>query len=108
TFDVSGILSELGKIMPRTLVESNISARWRFMPDSLKQFFENCSLLIEEQHEVSNNGVLLKNFVISICDFINDEHLRILVRHSMQSLKFFSLWNKKFMVSEAGIDEASQ
>ncbi|CAG8441345.1 9601_t:CDS:2 [Dentiscutata heterogama] len=108
SFDVSGILPELGKIMPRTLIELNISARWRFMPDSLRQFLENCSLLVEEQHEVFKDGVPLKNFVISICDFINDEHLRILVKHSMKSLKFFSLWNKKFMVSEAGIDKASQ
>ncbi|CAG8601408.1 16412_t:CDS:2 [Cetraspora pellucida] len=107
-FDVSDILPELGKIMPRTLIYLNISARWRFMPDSLKQFLENCSLLIEEQHEVFKDGVPLKNFVINICDFINDEHLRILVRHSMKSLKFFSLWNMKFMVSEAGIDKASQ
>ncbi|CAG8678494.1 28310_t:CDS:2 [Gigaspora margarita] len=112
-FDVSDILPELGKFIPKTLIELNISARWRFMPDSLRQFLENCCLLVEEQHEMfkevfKEDEISLKNFVISICDFINDEHLRVLIKHSMKSLKFFSLWNKKFTVSETGIDKASQ
>ncbi|CAG8507988.1 23837_t:CDS:2 [Cetraspora pellucida] len=104
SFDLNNILPEIGKFLPSTLIELNISARWRFGPDSLKQFLKNCCISFDKREK----AVPLKRLVIRICDFINDEHLRILVRHSMKSLKFITLWHKKFFVNEAGIDKASQ
>ncbi|CAG8688920.1 27396_t:CDS:2 [Gigaspora margarita] len=105
SFDVNDILPEIGKFLSSTLIELNISARWRFGPDSLNQFLNNCCLPVKDKRE---NVVPLKRFVIRICDFINDGHLRVLLRHSMKSLKFITLWNKKFSINEVGIDKASQ
>ncbi|CAG8481498.1 19019_t:CDS:2, partial [Racocetra fulgida] len=101
-FDVNDILPEIGKFLPSTLIELNISARWRFGPNSLKQFLKNCCTSFDKREK----AVPLKKLVIRICDFINDDHLRTLVRHSMKSLKFITLLNKKFFVNEAGIDKA--
>ncbi|CAG8499836.1 17185_t:CDS:2 [Funneliformis caledonium] len=94
--DVNEFLPELGKFLPTTLGELDIGARWRFRSDILARFLEN------------SKHVSLYKFVIQICDFINEEHLRVIVRHSMSSLKYFTLWNKNFSVTQDGMGKASE
>lgn len=94
--DVNDILPELGKFLPSTLGELDIGARWRFRSDVLARFFEN------------SKHVPLYRFVIKICDFINEEHLRVILRYSMSSLNYFTLWDKNFSVTQEGMVKASE
>ncbi|CAB5320001.1 unnamed protein product [Rhizophagus irregularis] len=94
--DVNEILPELGKYLPPTLGELDIGARWRFRSDILARFFGN------------SKHVPLYKFVIQICDFINEEHLRVIVRHSMSSLKYFTFWDRNFSVTQEGMVKASE
>jgi hypothetical protein len=94
-FDVSKFLPELGELLPSTLSELNIGAQWIFNSEMFALFFENAK------------HVPLCEFVIKICDFINDEHLKVIQNHSMYSLKYFTFSFKRFSVTKSGMAEAS-
>jgi len=90
------IMPKLGKSLPSAFGELVIGAQWRFNADYLVRFFEN------------SNHIPLYRFVIKICDFINEEHLSVIVRNSQSSLKFFTFMDKTFLVAKEGMKEASK
>lgn len=94
--DVNEFLPELGKFLPPTLGELDIGARWRFRSDVLSRFLNNA------------RHVPLYSFVIKFCDFINEEHLSVILRHSMSSLNYFTFWDENFPVTKEGMMKASE
>jgi hypothetical protein len=77
------------------LVELIIGAKWRFRHDSLLSFFENLK-------HIQLYKVVFKFFV-----FINDDHLEVIAKHSMDSLKYITLKDETFANTDVGIKNAS-
>lgn len=93
--DADDILSGLGLPLSHNLVELIIRTNWRFRHDSLLRFFEN---LVH---------IPLYKFVFKICDFINNDHLKVVLKHSMDSLKYITFKDEIFAKTDVGIGNAS-
>lgn len=94
-FDANEDLPKLGELLPPNFVELDIRARWRFSSDMFADFLDKSS------------QVPLFKISIKYCDFINEDHFKV-IKNSNSSLKYFTLDDNNFSVSRNGLDNASK
>lgn len=95
-YNVDNMLPDFGRYLPRNLRELNIGAKWRFSSDIFAKFFEN------------SNHIPLYKFTIFHTEFINDDHLDVILNNSMSTLNDFYLQSRKFSITQDGILKAKQ